>query len=257
MTAADLTLERSGNDLVFKVNGSSDWVKVSGMLGGGNVNSLNQVQFADGTVWNQTALFAQTITGYGTAGGDYIVGYNEGPNISYGLDGNDQIYGGTNSDRLDGGTGNDYLEGGSGNDTLTGGTGNDTLSGGTGSDTYVFGRGDGADIISESDSTAGNTDVAQFGTNIAADQLWFQHAGSNLEVSVIGTSDKLTIQNWYSGASYHVEQFRTAGGKLLLDSQVENLVSAMAAFAPPSAGQTTLPQAYQDELAPKIAANWQ
>jgi hypothetical protein len=31
----------------------------------------------------------------------------------------------------------------------------------------------------------------------------------------------------------------------------------MAAFAPPSAGQTTLPPAYQEALAPVIAANWQ
>ena len=34
-------------------------------------------------------------------------------------------------------------------------------------------------------------------------------------------------------------------------------LQAMAAFAPPAAGQTTLPPAYQDTLAPVIAANWQ
>jgi len=31
----------------------------------------------------------------------------------------------------------------------------------------------------------------------------------------------------------------------------------MAAFAPPAAGQTTLPASYQDDLLPVIAANWQ
>jgi hypothetical protein len=67
----------------------------------------------------------------------------------------------------------------------------------------------------------------------------------------------LIVENWYLGSQYHIEQFRTGDGRLLLDSQVENLVQAMAAFAPPSAGQTTLPQAYQDALAPVIAANWQ
>ena len=65
------------------------------------------------------------------------------------------------------------------------------------------------------------------------------------------------MENWYLGSGYHVEQFRTADGRLLLDSQVENLVQAMAAFAPPAAGQTTLPPTYQDSLAPVIAANWQ
>ena len=49
----------------------------------------------------------------------------------------------------------------------------------------------------------------------------------------------------------------TPDGKLLLDSQVENLVQAMAAFAPPAAGQTILPPAYQETLATVIAANWQ
>lgn len=95
--------------------------------------------------------------------------------------------------------------------------------------------------------------------DISPDQLWFRHVGSDLEVSVIGTDDTLTIRNWYSGSGsgYRVEQFRIADDHLLLDSQVENLVQAMAAFAPPGAGETTLPPGYQDTLAPVIAASWQ
>ena len=66
------------------------------------------------------------------------------------------------------------------------------------------------------------------------------------------------INDWYLGNSNHVEQFKTTdGAKSLLDSQVENLVNAMAGFAPPTAGQTTLPPTYQTSLAPVIAANWQ
>lgn len=42
-----------------------------------------------------------------------------------------------------------------------------------------------------------------------------------------------------------------------VDGKLENLVSAMASFVPPAAGQTTLPQNYQDALAGVIAANWQ
>ncbi len=84
-----------------------------------------------------------------------------------------------------------------------------------------------------------------------------RHVGNNLEASIIGTTDKLVIENWYLGSEYRVEQFRTVDGRVLLDSQVENLVQAMAAFAPPAAGQTTLPQAYQDALTPAIAVNWQ
>jgi hypothetical protein len=38
---------------------------------------------------------------------------------------------------------------------------------------------------------------------------------------------------------------------------VQNLVNAMAAFAPPAAGQSTLPAAYATALTPVLAANWQ
>jgi hypothetical protein len=38
---------------------------------------------------------------------------------------------------------------------------------------------------------------------------------------------------------------------------VQNLVDAMAAFAPPAPGQTTLPPEYASQLNPVIAANWQ
>ncbi len=149
------------------------------------------------------------------------------------------------------------LTGNAGNDTLDGGTGMDSLIGGTGNDTYLLGRGYGADTVTENDSTAGNTDIASFLSGVATDQIWFRHVGNNLEASIIGTSDKLTISNWYSGSAYHVEQFKTADNHTLLDTKVEALVQAMAAFAPPAAGQTTLPSNYQTALAPVIAANWQ
>jgi hypothetical protein len=68
--------------------------------------------------------------------------------------------------------------------------------------------------------------------------------------------DKATITNWYKGNQYHVEQFKTADGKTLLDSQVQNLVNAMAAFSPPAAGQTSLPANYQTTLVPVITTNW-
>ena len=47
-----------------------------------------------------------------------------------------------------------------------------------------------------------------------------------------------------------------ADGRVLLNSAVDNLVNAMASFAPPAAGQTTLPVNYQSSLSSIIAANW-
>lgn len=109
----------------------------------------------------------------------------------------------------------------------------------------------------QNDATAGNTDIARFLSGISEYQLWFQRTGNDLVTSIIGTSDKLTMQNWYLGNANHVEQFKTAEGKTLLDSQVQNLVNAMAAFSPPAPGQETLPPAYASALDPVIAANWQ
>jgi Ca2+-binding RTX toxin-like protein len=149
------------------------------------------------------------------------------------------------------------LTGAAGNDTLDGGAGADRLVGGTGNDTYWLGRGYGVDSITENDATAGNADVARFDATVSNDQLWFVKNGNNLDVSIIGTSDKFTVTNWYLGSQCHVEQFKTANGKTLLDSQVQNLVSAMAAFSPPAAGQTTLPANYASSLNTVIAANWQ
>jgi len=160
--------------------------------------------------------------------------------------------------RIEGGRGNDQITGSQGGDVIVGGAGADYLAGGLGNDTYVLGRGDGTDTVAENDSTAGNMDAAHFLSGISTDQLWFRKASNNLEVSVIGTSDKLIIKDWYLGDACRVEEFKTTDGDMtLLSSQVENLVSAMASFAPPAAGQTTLPTNYQDALAGVIAANWQ
>ena len=116
--------------------------------------------------------------------------------------------------------------------------------------------GDGQDVIVETSSNASYTDTLKCGAGITSDQIWLRHTGNSLEVSVIGTSDKVTISNWYSDSAYHLEQLKTADGKTLLDSQVDSLVQAMASFAPPAAGQMTLPPAYQTALAPVLAANW-
>jgi len=80
--------------------------------------------------------------------------------------------------------------------------------------------------------------------------------GNDLKISIIGTNDTATVQNWYLGSQYHVEQFQTSDGRTLLDSKVQDLVNAMASFAPPPLGQTTLPPTYQPVLLPVIGVDW-
>lgn len=171
---------------------------------------------------------------------------------------NNSIYtGGTSSQRfrLSGGEGQDSLFGGLGQDTLDGGSGDDSLYGDAGSDAYLFRRGHGQDSITDFDSLVGNTDRLMFEGAITHDQLWFSQSGSNLKISVIGTTDSVTISNWSLGAAHQVEQI-TAGGKSLSHTQVSNLVQAMAGMAAPAANQTSLSDAQRIQLAPVLAASW-
>jgi Ca2+-binding RTX toxin-like protein len=155
---------------------------------------------------------------------------------------------------LNGNTANNTLTGGTGNDTYRGGAGTDTLSdtSTTSNEIYQWGRGEGTDVLTD----AGGADRLDVFAGVASDQMWLRHVGNNLELSVIGTSDAFTINGWYTSAASQVESFRLADGKTLTASRVQQLVDAMASFAPPAAGQTTLPPSYQSSLQPVIAANW-
>ncbi|MBL8470599.1 MAG: hypothetical protein KF778_18050 [Rhodocyclaceae bacterium] len=151
------------------------------------------------------------------------------------------------------------LTGNSAGNILDGGYGEDRLVGGGGNDTYRFGRNYGHDTIIENDATPGNLDLLQFLGGIRADQIWLQRptGTNNLDLSIVGTDDHVTIMNWYAGSRYRVESIRTVdGNRNLAAADVEKLVSAMAAFAPPAAGTVNLPSTLQTALNPVIAANW-
>ncbi|NFV79073.1 calcium-binding protein, partial [Magnetospirillum aberrantis] len=132
----------------------------------------------------------------------------------------------------------------------------ETLLGTSAADVYVCGGGSNADLI-DNRGHASDGDKVLYTSGITQDQLWFRQVGSDLEVSIIGTSDTVTIQAWYNSASNHVSRFELADGSFLVDSHVQNLVSAMAAMSPPSSGQTCLTSDQYQQLSPIIAANWQ
>lgn len=158
---------------------------------------------------------------------------------------------------LIGNGGNNSLTGGAGMDTLQGGLGTDTLTGGIGNDTYVMARGYGLDTIVENDSAAGQLDVAHFLSGISYDQLWFARpsGSNNLEISIIGTSDKLVVKDWYLGIQYRVEEFRTAdGGRVLTASNMQTLATEMAKLAKPTT--TNLSASYRTQLDPVFASTW-
>lgn len=255
LNAANITLRREGNDLLLLVNGASDSLRVSSHFyddaAGGF--QIDKIQFADGSSWDQSTIKAHAMLG--TEGNDALYGYATNDTVSAG-NGDDVIYGYAGDDVIDGGSGVDNLFGGEGNDSLGGGAGNDQLDGGAGSDTYLMGAGAHNDVIDNYDFTGADNDKVLFGAGIGEDQIWFQRVGQDLQLTLIETNDTLTVRSWYVDAAYHVDSFNLGNGKQLLEGQVDALVSAMAAFSPPAAGQTTLPANYQTTLNPVIAANW-
>ncbi|WP_172373867.1 DUF4214 domain-containing protein [Mesorhizobium sp. NZP2234] len=141
------------------------------------------------------------------------------------------IAGGSQADIMFGLTGNETLNGGAGDDVLYGGLGSDTLAGGVGNDQYHFRAGDGSDTIVESGSFT-DDDELDFGSGIDWNELWFAQQGSNLVVSVLGTTDQVTVSNWFAGPGNVVETIKSGDGKVLHSSDVATLVAAMAGFDP-------------------------
>ncbi|MBX8602609.1 calcium-binding protein [Pseudomonas cichorii] len=273
LNASDVSIVRESNDLIIRVNGTTDSLRVMSHFSEDATGGyqIDQLQFADGTTWNQSLIKShvllgsasdQTLRGYTS---DDVISAGDGDDSVFGDAGNDNLSGGTGADTLYGDAGNDNLFGDAGNDTLYGGTGNDVLnggagndylSGGDGSDTYEFGIGSGRDTISNYD-TGSSTDVLQFGADVSLEDLWFRRSGNDLEVSIIDTSDKVLVSNWYAANDYQVDQFKTADGKTLLDSQVQNLVDSMASFGVDAGAERNLTAAQQTQLEAVLAANWQ
>ncbi|WP_234387450.1 calcium-binding protein [Paracidovorax avenae] len=250
--------------LEVSIAGTGDKVTINGFFYNSDpanpLNSVQRFEFADGTTWDLAAISAKLFTG--GDGNDSIVGTSRSDTIR-GEAGDDSLYGGEGNDVILGGSGNDWISGEAGDDVIEGGAGNDNMTGGrhgaydgVGNDTYVVGRGDGNDIIYDNDGTPGNTDVLQFQGDVQADQLWFRRVGQSLEVSVIGSGDKVSVLDWFASANYQLEQIKSSDGKTLSSANVNALVEAMAAFAPPAAGQTTLPPDYRSSLSNVIATNW-
>ncbi len=137
--AEGLTVRRSGLnfdgiDVVITVNGTGDRVTIDDQFTSDAESGVEEIRFADGTVWDRAAIAAQALIGG---------------------DGDDRLVGFSTADTILGAAGNDTLIGGGGNDLLDGGSGNDSMSGGFGDDTYVV---DGAgDTVTEGSSQGADT----------------------------------------------------------------------------------------------------
>ena len=155
---------------------------------------------------------------------------------------------------VSGGAGHDTITGTSGNDVLAGSTGDDTLAGGLGDDTYLFNRGDQNEIIQE---TGGESDTLLFGEGITKEDLWFHQRNNSLVVTIADTNDDITVEDWYSGSSNQIDEFRTSADASLTRDRVDLLVTAMAAFDVPSGSGSVIPQDVKQQMEPILASSWQ
>ncbi|WP_246545050.1 S8 family serine peptidase [Photorhabdus hainanensis] len=103
---------------------------------------------------------------------------------------------------------------------------------------------------------SGNRGQLVFGKDISPERLWFQHEGQDLQISVIGSKQEVTLHNWYASPSERPGSIIAGDDHRLTDRNVENLVQAMAAFAPPTPATTMLGDVEQQRLQPVLAANW-
>ena len=152
--------------------------------------------------------------------------------------------------------------GAAGNDILSGGQGNDVLNGGTGNDTYLFNRGEGRDLVQDADATVGNADRLLFGTTINPLDLVLSRQANDLRIAIHGSTDQVTIQNWYaSPTTNQVEDLQAGNGQHLLNTQIDQLIQAMASFSQQNNGLTwgaALDNPTQAAAVQSIlAANWQ
>jgi Ca2+-binding RTX toxin-like protein len=187
-------------------------------------------------------------------------GYTLGTNFEkLELTGGADVNGATNSNggTLVGNSGRNRLTGSDAADFFDGGAGNDTLIGGLGTDKYAFNRGGGRDEIVENASLqTSDQDKLTFaltggaGGRIDYDQLWFTRVGSDLEVNVIGTNDTVRVNDWFtlSGAAkvgtHQIENILAGNGadgqyRTLANTDVQQLVDAMAGMTPPPASATS------------------
>jgi Ca2+-binding RTX toxin-like protein len=170
----------NGDDLVLSIN-ASDSLRIKSFFAYGEglgATGLQQVRFADGTVWGTEDLRVRALLG---------------------------------------GAGNDTLLGYASPDLLVGGPGDDRLDGGSGNDVYLHGVGDGHDTIEAHDPGAGRIDTLRFGAGIGPGDLRLRRVPGNTPVQqinqVIADDLLIDLSAAAGGGSVRVRQFFIADGQ--------------------------------------------
>jgi Ca2+-binding RTX toxin-like protein len=112
---SEVTITRSGYDLVLTITGTTDRVTVSEFFLADTFR-IEAVRFVDGTIWD-AAFLVEAV--------QHRVTGTAGPDVLDGTAADDLLMGFAGNDQLTGLAGDDYLDGGTGVDTMAGGLGDD------------------------------------------------------------------------------------------------------------------------------------
>ncbi|WP_084462338.1 calcium-binding protein [Bradyrhizobium sp. WSM1417] len=225
LNASDITLSRSNNALLVRVNSTGATITVDDHFYSQTANwGIEKLLFADGSSWNSSNIAdaTSTFTWVGSATNATLAGNEYGLNIF-------QI-----------------------------GTGAEMVYGGARSNVYQITTSTGQAQINLS-SAAGSTNEVDFLSGITDQNLWFEQSGNDLKIDLLGTTTNTTISNWFSGSAGALQEI-TAGG-LKIDSQISQLVQAMSTYSanntgfdPTSSSMHALPS--DSALQSAVSAAW-
>ena len=105
--------------------------------------------------------------------------------------------------------------------------------------------------------SAGLTAPLKF-TDLDPAELWFGKSGNHLVIGLIGSTDQATVNNWFvsSPGVNTIDQIE-AGGSYLVESQVAQLVQAMAAIGAPGGADGQWTSEQREALTPMLSTYWQ
>ncbi|MGB3165783.1 MAG: calcium-binding protein, partial [Alteraurantiacibacter sp.] len=200
----DLSVTLSGNNIILSLTETGDSLTLRNSLGSSR-DSIEEVRFADGTVWTSAQMVAMGLENR----------YTENA-------GDDDFNGDNYNEVINGGPGNDDLSGGNGNDTLIGGPGYDFLAGGSGNDRYEFSAGFGVDIVDDG-GWSDTGDTIYFDATIDRESMRVRIDGDAIVITFEGTSDHLTVMDTVQSDYYRVEFYEFADGTRLTHAQMVEL----------------------------------
>ena len=170
---------------------------------------IEEVEFADGTVWNRDQLFEQAWI-RGTGGADSLQGFSS-------------------------------------DDTFYGGAGDDTIYSTSGSDTFVYASGDGNDKIDEENGSTSFVDRLEL-TDLNVADVSVSQVGNDLMISINATGHTIEVdEHFYSTTrNYGIEELAFADGTIwdraaiIAETSAAQAAMAQAAMTLPLSGLWTL-----------------